>query len=148
MGIKKRSFFLLTVMPKHSVMSKSSQLLPFGSFQSKWYSNCARGSSMLGSANDMPGHILLPAPNGIYSKCVPLKSIGLSKNLSGLKFSASFQYLESLPMAHALTMTLLFASISYPLITQFSSHSLGTRRGAAGCNLKVSLTIDLKNFNS
>ncbi|KAF4391225.1 hypothetical protein G4B88_016535 [Cannabis sativa] len=37
---------------------------------------------------DMPGHILLPPPNGRNSKLLPLKSTEQSTNLSGMKFSA------------------------------------------------------------
>ncbi|KAF4390188.1 hypothetical protein G4B88_005106 [Cannabis sativa] len=79
--------------------------------------------------NDIPGQILLPEPNGMYSKLLPLKSIELSTNLSGIKFSGSIQYFGSLPIAHKFTTTLVF---------------IGSR-GAGGCNLKVSLITD---FNS
>ncbi|KAF4396069.1 hypothetical protein G4B88_020706 [Cannabis sativa] len=129
-------------IPNNSVISKSSWLLiPLGSFQSKWYNKNASGSSTLISPNDIPGHILLPAPNGIYSKLFPLKSILLSRNLSGIKLSGSIQYLGSLPIAHALTMIL-------PLITHFSLLSLGSNNGEEGCNLRVSFTIDFKYFKS
>ncbi|KAF4384311.1 hypothetical protein F8388_004544 [Cannabis sativa] len=113
-------------------MSKSSCFIPLGSFQSKWYNKYARGSSTFISPNDMPGHILLPAPNGMYSKLFPLKSIELSRNLSGIKLSGSVQYLGSLPIAHALTTILVFTD------------SLGSNNGTGECSLKVSLTIDFK----
>ncbi|KAF4391216.1 hypothetical protein G4B88_016526 [Cannabis sativa] len=132
----------VTNIPNNSVISKSSWLIiSLGSFQSKWYNKNASGSSTLISPNDIPGHILLPTPNGIYSKLFPLKSILLSRNLSGIKLSGSVQYLGSLPIAHALTMIL-------PLITHFSLLSLGSNNGEEGCNLRVSFTIDFKYFKS
>ncbi|KAF4362235.1 hypothetical protein F8388_008119 [Cannabis sativa] len=76
-------------MAENSVMSKSLGSIPLGSFQSKWYSNKARESSTLVIPNDMPGHILLPAPNGINSKLLPLKSIELPTNLSALILNSS-----------------------------------------------------------
>jgi len=52
----------------------------------------------------MPGHILPSLHQmGMYSKFVPLKSIGPLTNLSGLKLSASIQYFGSLPIAETLT---------------------------------------------
>ncbi|KAF4346768.1 hypothetical protein G4B88_003641 [Cannabis sativa] len=63
----------------------------------------------------MPGHILLPPPNGMYSKLLPLKSIELSINLSGIKFSGSIQYFGSLPIAQAFTITLVFLDLSLML---------------------------------
>ncbi|KAF4362242.1 hypothetical protein F8388_008126 [Cannabis sativa] len=81
--------------------------------------------------NDIPGHILLPAPNGIYSKFPPLNSIELSINLSGIKFSGSIQYFGSLPIAQRFTINLVF---------------LGTK-APGGCNLKVSLTTDFNSLN-
>ena len=98
-------------------------------------------------ANVMPGQILLPAPNGINSKSVPLKSMELLRNLSGLKLSVSPQYLGFLPIAQALIMTLVLEGISYPLIWHLSLLTLGTNNGTGGCNLKVSLMMDFKYTN-
>nr|CAB3494055.1 unnamed protein product [Digitaria exilis] len=73
----------------------------------------------------MPGHILLPAPNGMNSKSAPLKSMSPRlSNLSGLNSSASSQYLASLDIAHAFTKTAV---------------PLGMSNGPGGCSLKVSL---------
>jgi len=46
-------------------MSSSSALFPLGFFQSKWKSKFASEISKLAIPNIIPGHILLPAPNGI-----------------------------------------------------------------------------------
>lgn len=51
-------------------------------------------------------------------------------------------------MAQALSMTLVFTGISYPLISHLSLHSLESNKGAGGCSLKVSLTTAFMNFNS
>ncbi|KAK9132920.1 hypothetical protein Scep_012448 [Stephania cephalantha] len=53
-------------------MSSSYAFIPLGRFQSKWYDSCASGSSILAMPNEMLGHILLPAPNGMCSKLFPL----------------------------------------------------------------------------
>ena len=113
MAISFKSFFLLHDNPKDSDMSISSGLISLGSFQLKWYSNWERTSSMVARAKDMPGHILLPPPNGMNSKFAPLKSIWEPWNLSGWKQSASLQYSVSLPMVHALIITLVLLGISY-----------------------------------
>ncbi|KAF7806017.1 hypothetical protein G2W53_038178 [Senna tora] len=42
-------------------------------------------SNSFPAANAVPGHPLLPAPNGISSKSCPLKSIELFKNLSAIE---------------------------------------------------------------
>ncbi|KAI5432856.1 hypothetical protein KIW84_020241, partial [Lathyrus oleraceus] len=81
------------------------------------------------------------------SKSVPLKSIVLLRNLSGLKLSASTQYLGSLPIAQALINTIALAGISYPLIWHLSLHSLGSNNGAWGCSLSVSLMTHFKYIN-
>ncbi|WRX08246.1 hypothetical protein QQP08_000733 [Theobroma cacao] len=59
--------------------------------------------------------------------------------------SGLFQYSGSLPIAHALTMTLVLIAISYPFISHLSLASLGSSKGAGGWNLRVSL---ITNFNS
>nr|GMD82324.1 hypothetical protein Iba_chr13fCG6970 [Ipomoea batatas] len=48
-------------------MSKSLGLTPSGSSQLKWYSKPAKEWAMLVEANEIPGHILLPAPNGLVA---------------------------------------------------------------------------------
>ncbi|KAJ0890064.1 hypothetical protein HanRHA438_Chr09g0419621 [Helianthus annuus] len=52
---------------------------------------------------DIPGQILRPAPKGINSRSLPLKSISLSKNRSGKKSSGLSQNSGSLPIAYAFT---------------------------------------------
>ncbi|KAF4391217.1 hypothetical protein G4B88_016527 [Cannabis sativa] len=115
-GIKCRTFFLLSVAPSDSIMSRSSCFIPLGSFQLKWYSNNARVNSTFTRPSDIPAHILLPAPNGRYSKWLPFESIELLNHLSGIKLSGSVQYLGSLAIAHTLTMARVFAAIAHSIV--------------------------------
>lgn len=124
-------------------MSRSSGLVPAGSSQSKWYNNWARGSSIFARPNDIPGHILFPAPNGTYWCLFTVKSKELLSNLSGEKLSASFQYPGSLPIAQAFTITSVFMGMRYPLISVCFLHSL-SNKGTGGCNLRVSLITNFK----
>ncbi|KAA3463201.1 rhodanese-like domain-containing protein 11, chloroplastic isoform X2 [Gossypium australe] len=71
------------VRPTVSVMSKSISFAPPGNDQSNLCTRFAKRSSFIAIANKIPGQILLPELNGISSKCCPLKSMELSKNLSG-----------------------------------------------------------------
>ncbi|URE09940.1 hypothetical protein MUK42_21940 [Musa troglodytarum] len=68
---------------------------------------------MLFKPNDIPGHILLPAPKGKNSKLVPLKSTMefLLSNLSGSNSVALSQCRGSLPKAQTFTNTLVFSGI-------------------------------------
>lgn len=66
--------FRRAVTPEASVMSNSAGSAMSGTSQSKWSSRLASGSSTLARPNAIPGHILLPAPNGRSWKSVPLKS--------------------------------------------------------------------------
>jgi hypothetical protein len=68
--------------PTFSVMSTSSF---DGVAISKACNKVASVSCITCNANEVPGHPLLPAPNGNNSKCWPLTSIPLwvVKNLSG-----------------------------------------------------------------
>lgn len=54
-------------------------------------------------ANDIPGHILSPAPNNIISKFLPIVSMPRPKNLYGLNRSAFSQMIESLSIAQLFT---------------------------------------------
>nr|GMD10246.1 RNA polymerase, subunit H/Rpb5, conserved site-containing protein [Ipomoea batatas] len=106
-------------------MSSSSASIPSGSFQSKWNSSLASGTSTLTSPNNIPGHILRPAPNGMNSKCFPRKSAEESRrNLSGSNDSAFSQCSESLPIAHAFTITLVLAGISRDCLTSACALSI------------------------
>ena len=71
------------VCPVHSVMSKSSPFAPWGNAQSNLCTRFVNKRSLVAIANVIPGHPLLPAPNGINWKSRPLKSIVEFKNLSG-----------------------------------------------------------------
>ncbi|KAF7818979.1 hypothetical protein G2W53_024434 [Senna tora] len=83
-------------------------------------------------ANEVPGHPLLPLPNGIRWKCCPLTSTlclfpppsSLLMNLSGLNSSGFSQWFGSLPMAHTFTNNCVLAGISCPLTLQLSDDSL------------------------
>ena len=59
-GNQDKVFFLAAIMPK--------ELKPRGSFQLKWWSSRAKGSSILAKPKEIPGQILLPAPNDKSSK--------------------------------------------------------------------------------
>ncbi|KAK2377524.1 cytochrome P450 71D10 [Trifolium repens] len=92
---------------------------------------------MVDKLNAMPGHILLPAPNGMYSKSTPLKSIDVLRNLLGLKLSASS--INNDPC------------FSWDIVLIYLAHlsllSLGANNGAGGCSLNVSLMTDFKYTN-
>ncbi|KAF4371536.1 hypothetical protein G4B88_008251 [Cannabis sativa] len=68
----------------------------------------------------IPGHPLLPDPNGRNPKSLPLKSMSLPKNLSGKNFSGSFQYSVSLPIVHVFMITREFWGMWKPLTVQSS----------------------------
>ena len=91
-GCTIRLVSLLATIPATSLISTPLGSIPLGSFQF--------ASSMFASPRLMPGHIRQPAPNGINSKFVPLKSRLLVSNRSGLNSSGSSQYEGSLPIAH------------------------------------------------
>ncbi|KAF7838266.1 RNA polymerase, subunit H/Rpb5, conserved site-containing protein [Senna tora] len=134
------------VTPDFSVMSMScAQVAVSGSFHSNQFKRLARTYSTDAIPNAIPGHLLLPMPNGINSKSWPLKSISLFSNLSGTNSSALSQTSGSLCIAHALMYTLVFGGMSYPLIFTVDLVSLGAKRGAGGCNLNVSFTTHSKH---
>nr|CAB3455271.1 unnamed protein product [Digitaria exilis] len=120
-------------------MSISPGSIPSGSSQSKWYRREARGSSMLANPNPIPGHIRRPAPNGMNSKSVPLKSTSLFSNLSGMNSSGASQCVGSLPIAHAFTSTMVPAGTSKPRTRHVLRHSRGISSGAGGCSRSASL---------
>jgi hypothetical protein len=98
--------------PGASVISKSSGFAPPGNAQLNLCKRLANVISITEEANVVPGQPLLPAPKGMNWKSFPLKSIALSKNLSGLN-SSGFSHDEgSLPIAQALMITLVLARIS------------------------------------
>nr|GMD41320.1 RNA polymerase, subunit H/Rpb5, conserved site-containing protein [Ipomoea batatas] len=101
----------LQAIPTISVMSNVSAVIPGMKFQSKWYSMCAKGATVLTKPSASPGHILLPEPKGKNSKWFPMKSIELLSNLSGIKLSGFSQYLGSLAKAHAFINTLALTEL-------------------------------------
>ncbi|CAN1258661.1 hypothetical protein LINPERPRIM_LOCUS9943 [Linum perenne] len=55
-------------------------------------------------ANGKSGQILLPPPNGINSKLCPQTSVFNPMNRSGMNEFGLFHVVESLPIAHTLTI--------------------------------------------
>ncbi|BAS98819.1 Os06g0642400 [Oryza sativa Japonica Group] len=135
-GTSIRSCTRRVVTPLCSFMSIST---PSGSFQSKWYKRLASASSNVARPNAIPGHMRRPAPNGIYSKFVPLKLIPAFSNLSGINSSAWLQYLGSLFIAHIFTSTIVPLGTSNPNTWQVVRHTRNSSRGPGGCNRSVSL---------
>ncbi|CAA6668034.1 unnamed protein product [Spirodela intermedia] len=84
-------------------MSRSSGTIPAGRDQSKWQRRPARASSTSQIAKFIPGHILLPAPNGRNWKSIPRKSAGgggsSRRNLSGRNSSGTSHHSGSVAMA-------------------------------------------------
>nr|GMD74843.1 hypothetical protein Iba_chr13aCG9180 [Ipomoea batatas] len=117
LAIKKRSFFLDAMMPVASVMSKSLGLTPSGSSQLKWYSKPAKEWAMLVLANEIPGHILLPAPNGLVA------------------------------ISQALMMTLVLGGIMYSPIFDSSMLSLGTISGNGVWSLRLMVQLQQLGFH-
>ncbi|KAJ4712447.1 RNA polymerase, subunit H/Rpb5, conserved site-containing protein [Melia azedarach] len=108
------------------------------SVQSNLCRRLANASSIVATANVVPGQLLLPQPNGINSKSRPLKSMLGFKNLSGLNSSGSSNNPGSLPIARAFIITPDFAGMSYPpTLTSFVG-CRGSNNGSGGCNLSVS----------
>uniref|UniRef100_J3LEH8 Uncharacterized protein n=1 Tax=Oryza brachyantha TaxID=4533 RepID=J3LEH8_ORYBR len=143
-GDNQREFFLPTLMPISPAMSSSSGATPSGSSQLKWYKSVASMSSMVEWPNVIPGQLLLPAPNGIYSKFAPLKSILPSLKRSGLNTSGSSQCFGSLLIAQMFTNTVVPLGTSYPITLHVWRHSLGRSNGTTGCNLRVSLMTSFR----
>nr|GMD76755.1 hypothetical protein Iba_chr13bCG13240 [Ipomoea batatas]GMD78322.1 hypothetical protein Iba_chr13cCG11880 [Ipomoea batatas] len=88
-------------------VTESSDLL-------KWYSKPAKEWAMLVLANEIPGHILLPAPNGLVA------------------------------IAQALMMTLVLGGIMYSPIFASSMLSLGSISGNGVWSLRVSFTTSFR----
>ncbi|MFS8000083.1 hypothetical protein Hanom_Chr12g01174221 [Helianthus anomalus] len=63
-----RGTFLLIVRPGCSFISRSSSFPPFGNCQSNLCKRLTNKLSFVVIAKAIPGHPLLPAPNGIKSK--------------------------------------------------------------------------------
>ncbi|CAN1127215.1 hypothetical protein LINPERHAP2_LOCUS3890, partial [Linum perenne] len=93
-------------------ISRSSFFIPRGISQSNLYTKLASDNSTFTSPKCNPGHILLPAPNGVSSKSCPFTSIELSKNLPGLNSSGDSHISGSLPIAHVLIWTRVLGGIS------------------------------------
>ncbi|VYS59617.1 unnamed protein product [Arabidopsis thaliana] len=72
-------------------------------YHSKEYISEASMRGAILKANDIPGHILSPAPNNIISKFLPIVSMPRPKNLYGLNRSAFSQMIESLSIAQLFT---------------------------------------------
>lgn len=71
-----RWFSFLAAIAYFSVISRSSILIPFGSFLSKWCNSWASTSWTLVVANAKPGQTFLTEPNGSNWKWFPFKSMG------------------------------------------------------------------------
>ncbi|PRQ17923.1 hypothetical protein RchiOBHm_Chr7g0200261 [Rosa chinensis] len=121
-----------------------SGVTPPSSFQTKEWIREPNIKCNILIANGKPGHILLPAPNGISSKFRPLTSSSDPKNLSGLNESGSSHILGSLPMAHALTSTCAPFGTVEPSISTSDSAFRGSSKGTAGCIRNVSLIMACK----
>nr|GMD82327.1 hypothetical protein Iba_chr13fCG7000 [Ipomoea batatas] len=104
----------LAAMLLASVMSKSLGLTPSGSSQLKWYSKPAKEWAMLVLAYEIPGHILLPAPNGLVA------------------------------ISQALMMILVLGGIMYSPIFDSSMLSLGTISGNGVWSLRVSFITSFR----
>lgn len=118
--------------PRRFFHIQSSILIPGGNFQSKRCSKFARASSLNGMAKFIPGHPLLPTPNGINTKLFPFKSIELFKNLSGRNSNGMFPVLRVCCYRLCIKSTLVPEGISYSPTLQSSVVSLGTSNGAGG----------------
>jgi hypothetical protein len=140
MGIARRGSALCKVMPNVSVMSISSGFISSASFQLKQWTREANIKCTIRLAKGNPGQILLPAPKGMSSKSLPLKSMSFSKNLSGRNKFGSDHMLESRPIAHTFTSICAFLGTVKPHISTSFSALWGTRKGAGGCNRRVSFT--------
>ncbi|GAB4848500.1 hypothetical protein Ancab_003205 [Ancistrocladus abbreviatus] len=132
------------VSPNTSSMLSSLGFIPSGNSHVK---QCTKLATVISSAYNpscIPGQDLLPDPNGMNSKLLPLKSGALwFKNLEGLKLSGSVHESLSRPMAHALIMTLDLAGIKYPATSASSAVSC-RRRGMGGWRRRVSLMAQRK----
>ena len=136
----RRGTAFLNVNPNCSSISIFSGVVPGGSFQLKDWRIEANIKWIIRMANGMPGHILRPAPNGIYAKSRPLESKLEFKNLSGENEEGSSQCLGSLPMAQTFTSTWVFFGTTKPCNSTSFLALWGKRRGAAGWSLIVSFT--------
>ena len=144
MGIARRGPALCKIIPNVSPMSMSSGLISSGSFQAKWRRREANIKCTILLANGNPGHILLPAPNGMSSKSRPLKSMSCTKNLSGINTFGFCHTLESRPIAHTFISICAFLGTMKPLISTFVSALWGTRKGTGLCNSKSFFHYSLK----
>ncbi|KAI5400026.1 hypothetical protein KIW84_065103 [Lathyrus oleraceus] len=104
-GTAERGTSFFNVIPYCSLISSVSGPTPSGSSHSKECNNTANIKTIILLARGIPGQIRLPAPNGKYSKSLPLKSTLESTNLSGLKTNGSSQNSGFLPIDQTLIKT-------------------------------------------
>jgi len=116
-------------------------------FQSKHCTIAATAVFIKMKASAVPGHPLLPPPNGTKLNFILLPSLKSSccscKNLSGRNSSGWSQESGSLIMAYKLIATAVFGGTSKPFILQCWRHSLVVI-GAVGWSLSVSFTTACK----
>lgn len=143
-GYKEKLFFIDTAIPSASVMSVSAMSFPFGSFQSKWQRNWAKGCSRF--AEIMPRQILFPSPKRRYLKLFPMKSVELISNLCGLKLLGPTHNAGSLPMPQIFSRTSDFRGILYPSTLISSLHAFGSK-GIGGCKVQIFQCVNITLFD-
>nr|GMD79467.1 hypothetical protein Iba_chr13dCG4170 [Ipomoea batatas] len=111
------NFVLCFLPPWFATCLIRTRLTPSGSSQLKWYSKPAKEWAMLVEANEIPGHILLPAPNG------------------------------SVAIAQALMMTLVLGGIMYSPIFASSVLSLGSMSGNGGWSRRLMVQLQQLGFH-
>lgn len=132
--------------PSSSAMSIS---VPPGENHSKLWSRRANVWLTTINPKGMPGHILLPEPNGINSKSRPFTSTSLTpfRKRSGMNSVGRSHTAGSRSIAHTFTSSWVSPGMWYPPTVQASVDSWGSRRGAGGWSLRVSFTIACKYFS-
>ena len=131
-GTQIKGWALERVNPGFSSMSTVS--LPPLTFHSKHWIIAARFVCTTCKASEVPGHPLLPLPNGIRWKCCPLTSKSLFKlpssprNLSGENSCGFSQCLGSRLTALVLMKTRVFAGTRYgAVLEQFPGDERASR---------------------
>ncbi|CAN1335786.1 hypothetical protein LINPERPRIM_LOCUS36888, partial [Linum perenne] len=98
------------------------------------YSKCSK-------ANPYPGHILLPAPNGIILiSLLPVISNDAPTNLSGLNDIGSSHTFGSHPISATMKFTLAFFGITYSPSFASSVTACGNTKCPGGCRRSPSNT--------
>ena len=131
-----------TERPDPSVMSNCS-----GSDQEKQCSRLATLDSTKSEPNEIPIHTRRPDPKGKRLKFLPEKSVPAcspsSRNLSGSKSIGFAHTAGSLPMAHTLTRSRVFAGMAYPKALHSAVDWWGMRSGMTGWSRNASFTTAL-----